>query len=84
MGSLFPGADDISITKIIYNGEEIYTDDFTKELATHKYPSYYEKQIPIEDALDHTYIIHTTRGTVIKKPSTDIYDMDITIEAKEK
>jgi hypothetical protein len=80
MGSLFPGEDDISITKIIYNEEEISTDDFTKELATHKYPSYYEKQIPIEDTLDTEYKIFTTNGVVTKKKSTDIYNMDITID----
>lgn len=82
MGSLFPGEDDISITKIIYNGEEISTDDFTKELATHKYPSYYEKQIPIEDTLDTEYKIFTTNGIVTKKKSTDIYNMDINIDKK--
>lgn len=84
MESLFPDDDDIEITGVEYNGKKITTDEFTQELSTHRYPGYYEKQIPIEDALDDTYVIHTTRGTVIKKPSTDIYDMDITIEAKEK
>ena len=84
MESLFPDDDDIEITGVEYNGKKITTDEFTQELSTHRYPGYYEKQIPIEDALDDTYIIHTTRGTVVKKPSIDIYDMDITIEAKEK
>lgn len=83
MESLFPDDDDIEITGVEYNGKKITTDEFTQELSTHRYPGYYEKQIPIEDALDDTYVIHTTRGTVVKKPSTDIYDMDITIEAKE-
>ena len=83
MDRLFPDSDDIEITGVEYNGKKISTDEFTQELSTHRYPGYYEKQIPIEDALDDTYVIHTTRGTVIKKPSTDIYDMDITIEAKE-
>ena len=84
MESLFPDDDDIEITGVEYNGKKISTDEFTQELSTHRYPGYYEKQIPIEDVLDDTYIIHTTRGTVVKKPSTDIYDMNITIEAKEK
>lgn len=84
MDSLFPDTDDIEITGVEYNGKKISTDEFTQELSTHRYPGYYEKQIPIEDALGDTYIIHTTRGVVTKKPSTDIYDMDITIEETEK
>lgn len=84
MDRLFPDSDDIEITGVEYNGKKITTDEFTQELSTHRYPGYYEKQIPIEDALGDTYIIHTTRGTVIKKPSTDIYDMDIEIEETEK
>ena len=84
MDRLFPDSDDIEITGVEYNGKKITTDEFTQELSTHRYPGYYEKQIPIEDALGDTYIIHTTRGIVIKKPSTDIYDMDITIEEIEK
>ena len=84
MDSLFPDTDDIEITGVEYNGKKISTDEFTQELSTHRYPGYYEKQIPIEDALNDTYIIHTTRGIVIKKPSTDIYDMDITIEETKK
>lgn len=84
MDSLFPDTDDIEITGVEYNGKKITTDEFTQELSTHRYPGYYEKQIPIEDALNDTYIIHTTRGIVIKKPSTDIYDMDITIEETKK
>ena len=84
MDRLFPDSDDIEITGVEYNGKKITTDEFTQELSTHRYPGYYEKQIPIEDALGDTYIIHTTRGTVIKKPSTDIYDMNIEIEETEK
>lgn len=84
MDRLFPDSDDIEITGVEYNGKKISTDEFTQELSTHRYPGYYEKQIPIEDALGDTYIIHTTRGTVIKKPSTDIYDMNIEIEETEK
>ena len=84
MDRLFPDSDDIEITGVEYNGKKITTDEFTQELSIHKYPGYYEKQIPIEDALGDTYIIHTTRGTVIKKPSTDIYDMNIEIEETEK
>ena len=84
MDRLFPDSDDIEITGVEYNGKKITTDEFTQELSTHRYPGYYEKQVPIEDALGDTYIIHTTRGTVIKKPSTDIYDMNIEIEETEK
>ena len=84
MDRLFPDSDDIEITGVEYNGKKITTDEFTQELSTHRYPGYYEKQIPIEDALGDTYIIHTTRGTVIKKPSTDIYDMNIEIEETKK
>ena len=84
MDRLFPDSDDIEITGVEYNGKKITTDEFTQELSTHRYPGYYEKQTPIEDTLEDTYIIHTTRGTVIKKPSTDIYDMNIEIEETEK
>lgn len=84
MDRLFPDSDDIEITGVEYNGKKITTDEFTQELSTHRYPGYYEKQVPIEDALGDTYIIHTTRGIVIKKPSTDIYDMNIEIEETEK
>ena len=84
MDRLFPDSDDIEITGVEYNGKKITTDEFTQELSTHRYPGYYEKQVPIEDTLGDTYIIHTTRGTVIKKPSTDIYDMNIEIEETEK
>lgn len=84
MDRLFPDSDDIEITGVEYNDKKITTDEFTQELSTHRYPGYYEKQVPIEDTLEDTYIIHTTRGTVIKKPSTDIYDMNIEIEETEK
>ena len=84
MDRLFPDSDDIEITGVEYNGKKITTDEFTQELSTHRYPGYYEKQVPIEDTLEDTYIIYTTRGVVKKSPSTDIYDMNIEIEETEK
>ena len=84
MDRLFPDTDDIEITGVEYNGKKITTDEFTQELSTHRYPGYYEKQVPIEDTLEDTYTIYTTRGVVKKSPSTDIYDMNIEIEETEK
>ena len=84
MDRLFPDSDDIEITGVEYNGKKITTDEFTQELSTHRYPGYYEKQVPIEDTLEDSYIIYTTRGIVKKSPSTDIYDMNIEIEETEK
>lgn len=84
MDRLFPDSDDIEITGVEYNGKKITTDEFTQELSTHRYPGYYEKQVPIEDTLKDSYIIYTTRGVVKKSPSTDIYDMNIEIEETEK
>ena len=84
MDRLFPDSDDIEITGVEYNGKKITTDEFTQELSTHRYPGYYEKQVPIEDTLEDSYTIYTTRGIVKKSPSTDIYDMNIEIEETEK
>lgn len=84
MDRLFPDSDDIEITGVEYNGKKITTDEFTQELSTHRYPGYYEKQVPIEDTLEDSYTICTTRGIVKKSPSTDIYDMNIEIEETEK
>lgn len=84
MDRLFPDSDDIEITGVEYNGKKITTDEFTQELSTHRYPGYYEKQVPIEDTLEDTYTIYTTRGVINKSPSTDIYDMNIEIEETEK
>ena len=84
MDRLFPDSDDIEITGVEYNGKKITTDEFTQELSTHRYPGYYEKQVPIEDTLKDSYIIYTTRGVVKKSPSNDIYDMNIEIEETEK
>lgn len=84
MDRLFPDSDDIEITGVEYNGKKITTDEFTQELSTHRYPGYYEKQVPIEDTLKDSYTIYTTRGIVKKSPSTDIYDMNIEIEETEK
>lgn len=84
MDRLFPDSDDIEITGVEYNGKKITTDEFTQELSTHRYPGYYEKQVPIEDTLEDSYTIYTTRGIVKKSHSTDIYDMNIEIEETEK
>ena len=84
MDRLFPDSDDIEITGVEYNDKKITTDEFTQELSTHRYPGYYEKQVPIEDTLEDSYTIYTTRGIVKKSPSTDIYDMNIEIEETEK
>jgi len=84
MDRLFPDSDDIEITGVEYNGKKITTDEFTQELSTHRYPGYYEKQVPIEDTLEDSYTIYTTRGIVKKSSSTDIYDMNIEIEETEK
>lgn len=84
MDRLFPDSDDIEITGVEYNGKKITTDEFTQELSTHRYPGYYEKQVPIEDTLEDSYTIYTTRGIVKKSPSIDIYDMNIEIEETEK